>query len=461
MKAVLHYCYIRYARSWVLEDLAFRVIKVLSKVRSFWNLASNEAMLLSVQVCQLEHQLFDHFFPVSSSEPSNLAPLLDPLCTTLYDTLRAKFIHEADLELLCELVDILRGEVLDEQLGRRRDSVAGLHPTILKTLADVQERLTFRAQTYMRDEIANFLPSPEDLDFPAKLEKAAAAAGGGTDEEGRDFYSTWYPPLEKTLSCLSKLYRCLEPAIFTGLAQDAINMCSTSIQRASKLIERRASQMDGQLFLIKHLLILREQIAPFDIDFSVTHKELDFTHLLEHLQRVLRGQSSLWSSQSLARTFSPRVLDYQVDAKKELEKNLKMTCEQFIMSVTKIAIEPMLSFITKVAAVKVALQSRSADTDAHKALKEQAFATPDKVAEMVATVEEANKVQVPEVVAKMELYLQNQSTCSILFKPIKSNILEAHGQVLTLLESEYTPEEVGQIKIMKLSELQSHLDALC
>jgi hypothetical protein len=414
-----------------------------------------------VQVCQLEHQLFDHFFPVSSSEPSNLAPLLDPLCTTLYDTLRAKFIHEADLELLCELVDILRGEVLDEQLGRRRDSVAGLHPTILKTLADVQERLTFRAQTYMRDEIANFLPSPEDLDFPAKLEKAAAAAGGGTDEEGRDFYSTWYPPLEKTLSCLSKLYRCLEPAIFTGLAQDAINMCSTSIQRASKLIERRASQMDGQLFLIKHLLILREQIAPFDIDFSVTHKELDFTHLLEHLQRVLRGQSSLWSSQSLARTFSPRVLDYQVDAKKELEKNLKMTCEQFIMSVTKIAIEPMLSFITKVAAVKVALQSRSADTDAHKALKEQAFATPDKVAEMVATVEEANKVQVPEVVAKMELYLQNQSTCSILFKPIKSNILEAHGQVLTLLESEYTPEEVGQIKIMKLSELQSHLDALC
>lgn len=88
-------------------------------------------------------------------------------------------------------------------------------------------------------------------------------------------------------------------------------------QNASKLVSKRSSTMDGQLFLIKHLLILREQasnfffphltimskktilaywskqeisfflilpvkfqIAPFDIEFSVTHKELDFSHLL-------------------------------------------------------------------------------------------------------------------------------------------------------------------------------------
>ena len=38
-------------------------------------------------------------------------------------------------------------------------------------------------------------------------------------DDNPDIFKTWYPPLEKTLSCLSKLYRCLESAVFTGLAQ--------------------------------------------------------------------------------------------------------------------------------------------------------------------------------------------------------------------------------------------------
>lgn len=101
---------------------------------------------------------------------------------------------------------------------------------------------------------------------------------------------------------------------------------------------------------------------------------------------------------------------------------LKMTCEQFIMSVTNVAIDPMLSFITKVSTIKVSVQNRSLVTEGSKALKEQAFPTPDKVAEMVATVKEAKKVQLPEVAKKLELYLQNQFTCLIFFKPINSNI---------------------------------------
>eukprot|EP00250_Pteridium_aquilinum_P014593 c22082_g2_i1 orf=45-2297(-) len=421
-----------------------------------------------MQVCQSEHQLFDHFFSLSSSDISNLAPLVDPLCTILYDILRPKLIHEGDLELLCELVEILKGEVLEEELGRRGESVAGLKPTIIRILADVQERLTFRAQTHMRDEIANYLPSSEDLDYPAKLEREASLVADIEGEEERDSYGTWYPPLAKTLSCLSKLYRCLEPEIFTGLAQDSIGVCSLSIQRASKLITKQSSQMDGQLFLIKHLLILREQIAPFDIDFAITYKELDFAHLLDHLRRIFRGQASFFdfaSRSTFARAFSPRVTENQLDAKKDLEKTLKSTCEQFIMSITKLAVEPMLSFITKVTAVKVSMTAtmRSGDVgiDARKSLKNQAFATPEKVAEMVTKVDDAIRKDLPSVVNKMKLYLQNPSTRSILFKPIKSNIIEAYGQINSLINDEYLAEDIAVIGLPKFTDVQAYLDGLC
>ncbi|XP_059437316.1 conserved oligomeric Golgi complex subunit 3-like isoform X1 [Corylus avellana] len=422
-----------------------------------------------MQVCQLEHQLFDHFFPSSSEDVSSLAALIDPLSTYLYDTLRPKLIHETNIDFLCELVDILKVEVLGEQLNRRSESLAGLRPTLQRILADVHERLTFRARTHISDEIANYMPFDEDLDYPAKLEQSVEnKSETSAAEENPDVYKTWYPPLEKTLSCLSKLYRRLEAAVFTGLAQEAVEVCSISIQKASKLIVKRSSPMDGQLFLIKYLLILREQIAPFDIEFSVTHKELDFSHLLEHLRRILRGQASLfdWSrSTSLARTLSPRVLESQIDAKKELEKSLKATCEEFIMSVTKLVVDPMLSFVTKVTAVKFALssgnQNQKLESVMAKPLKDQAFATPDKVAELVQKVSAAIQQELPPVMAKMKLYLQNPSTRTILFKPIKTNIVEAHVQVQSMLKAEYSPEEIQNIiNMVSIQDLQAQLDNL-
>ena len=43
-------------------------------------------------------------------------------------------------------------------------------------------------------------------------------------------YSTWYPPVQQTLLCLSKLYTCVEHRVFAGLAQDAIAACTEAVQ---------------------------------------------------------------------------------------------------------------------------------------------------------------------------------------------------------------------------------------
>lgn len=73
--------------------------------------------------------------------------------TYLYDTLRPRLIHEGNLDALCELVDILKVEVLGEQLSRRGELVAGLRSTLQRILADIHERLAFCARTHIREEV--------------------------------------------------------------------------------------------------------------------------------------------------------------------------------------------------------------------------------------------------------------------------------------------------------------------
>ncbi|KAM0908903.1 hypothetical protein ACQ4PT_015170 [Festuca glaucescens] len=74
-------------------------------------------------------------------------------CTHLYDTLRPRLIYERNIDSLCELVNILKAEVLAEQLSRPEDSVAGLRPIFQRVLADVHERLAFCALTHIREEV--------------------------------------------------------------------------------------------------------------------------------------------------------------------------------------------------------------------------------------------------------------------------------------------------------------------
>eukprot|EP00899_Mesostigma_viride_P023426 jgi/Mesvir1/4268/Mv22228-RA.2 len=413
-----------------------------------------------IQLSQLEHQLVDHFFPTSSVETSNLAPLMDPLCIILYDILRPMLITETDMDVLCELVDILKLEVLEEQLGRRGEAAAGLTPTVVRTLADVQERLTFVSQTFLNEEVRLYQPTPDDLDYPNKLIRIAEA---DDSVSSRGMYASWYRPVEQTLSCLSKLYRCVDAHIFMGIAQEAVATCADAIQNASRLVARKSGGIDGQLFLIKHLLILREQIAPFDVDFAVTYKDLDFSHMRDHMARIFRGELSLFALNShnallaLLAQGGPRVMENMVDSKKELEKHLKLTCEAYIMSVTKLVVEPMLSFITKVTAVRVASSSA---TGKPRSLREQAFASPAKLTEMVDKVRDALKGALPEVLSKMKLYLHSPSTRSILFKPIKTNILEARQQIASLLAEEYGPEDREAVQLMTADEIIAQLDKL-
>jgi hypothetical protein len=168
-----------------------------------------------------------------------------------------------------------------------------------RTLADIQERLTFRAQAFVREEIAGFVPKAGDLDYPERLQslalppgpaaqaasepgaglaqedgggtaaqaadelpvssngqaaaEAAAADGtaaGGVGEAGVDAaaeqYQSWYPPVQRTLSLLSKLYRGVDARIFNGLAHEAVLAATASVQDAARQILKVGEWVPGR-----------------------------------------------------------------------------------------------------------------------------------------------------------------------------------------------------------------------
>lgn len=67
------------------------------------------------------------------------------------------------------------------------------------------------------------------------------------------------------------IHSILQPAIFDDIAQEAIQLCHQSLVNASdniKAQKRSPGTLDADLFMLRHLLILKEVIADFEIGGS-------------------------------------------------------------------------------------------------------------------------------------------------------------------------------------------------
>ena len=192
------------------------------------------------------------------------------LSSDYYNTIRQLVFSTSndDMQCLCEAISVLRHEILEDQIKTQNVGTIALSPVFERMIEDTQERLVYTTQVYIRDTIEGYEPIGFDLDYPDKLEKAIQSG---------DVYSTWYPTLESTLFVLSSIYRVLNTKIFEAIAQDVLHLCTTSLLYASDEITRKKGKMDGILFLVKHLLTLREQVTPFEIGTSVQEMSLDFS----------------------------------------------------------------------------------------------------------------------------------------------------------------------------------------
>ncbi|XP_066438087.1 conserved oligomeric Golgi complex subunit 3 isoform X3 [Eleutherodactylus coqui] len=309
----IHQCYLDQRENLLSPSITSTITDLTSQNNRDHCALVRSGCAFMVHVCQDEHQLYNEFF---TKPTPKLDELLEKLCLSLYDVLRPLIIHVVHLETLSELCGILKIEMLEDHVQNNVYQLGAFDAVVKQMLEDVQERLVYRTHIYIQTDILGYKPAPGDLAYPDKLEMMEQIAQSLKEEQMRlqtpdasfsdvhledpeannliksgsseslsfraqntispaDLHGMWYPTVRRTLVCLSKLYRCIDRAVFQGLSQEALSACIQSLLGASDAILKNKTQVDGQLFLIKHLLIMREQIAPFHTEFTIKEISLD------------------------------------------------------------------------------------------------------------------------------------------------------------------------------------------
>ena len=107
--------------------------------------------------------------------------------------------------------------------------------------------------------------------------------------------------------------------------------------RAAVAIAAKQGALHGQLFLISQLLILREQLAPFDVSLAQTQHHLSLPSASDALGTLVRGLPGLlkWGEGNLlydllTGRMMPALVQVHTDGRRDLESSLKSACERFI-----------------------------------------------------------------------------------------------------------------------------------
>ncbi|KAM8975629.1 conserved oligomeric Golgi complex subunit 3 isoform 2-T2 [Pelodytes ibericus] len=493
--AEIHHCYLGQRENLLSPSITTTITDLTSQNNRDHCALVRSGCAFMVHVCQDEYQLYNEFF---TKPTPKLDELLGKLCLSLYDVLRPLIIHVVHLETLSELCGILKIEMLEDHVQNNVDHLGAFAAVVKQMLEDVQERLVYRTHIYIQTDILGYRPAPGDLAYPDKLEMMEQIAQSLKDEQKKlqaaeasfsdvhledpdatnliksasseslslrtentispaDLHGMWYPTVKRTLVCLSKLYRCIDRAVFQGLSQEALSACIQSLLGASDAISKNKTNVDGQLFLIKHLLILREQIAPFHSEFTIKEISLDLKRTRDAAFKILHPRTvpnffRLNSNNAILEFLlqgTPEIKEHYIDSKKDVDRHLKAACEQFIQQQSKIFVDPLEDFMTKVNSLKI----MASQGGPKYSLSTQPWAQPAKINDLVSSTYKTMKTKLPLTLRSMSLYLANKDTEFILFKPVRNNIQQVLQKIHLLLNEEFSSEDLQIIACPSMEQV--------
>ncbi|KAJ6500169.1 Sec34-like family-domain-containing protein [Mycena vitilis] len=416
------------------------------------------------QLCTDEFTLYREFF---SSGEEQLYQYLENLCDYLYDDLRPRILHEPRLTALCEVCTVLQALMVldvasladassddddtpadklstDLDKPKSKKGLGQLHISHLleMVLQDAQTRLFFKAQSVIQSDIRYYTPTPEDLAYPDKLVDARAPPGGvSLQSKEKESFSqlfrlptldkqeTWFPALQKTVWVLAQLHDFVNPAIFEDIAQEAVSLCRQSLILGSDMIKQRVgsstSVLDGELFLVRHLLILKE--ITHNLDLAQRDGEEDFQYgVTDTLATMLNRTTSLLPGALFASLGMPRSEEGIRDAKHGIDHDLKRVCEEVISECAVPICTPLRTWITQIDAHNARRARGEQDVEIAPLTAQAAFQQP-AAEELERAFRAACERDLRGQAARLRLYLEDDRTVGVLLQHIQDRIVDEYS----------------------------------
>ncbi|KAL4078302.1 Sec34-like family-domain-containing protein [Scleroderma yunnanense] len=489
LSALLSECHSAYfgARKSLLVARLIEEIKGLDPTRTELVELTNAGCTYLKQLCTDEFFLFREFF---NSGEDQLYAYLENLCDYLYDDLRPRILHETKLTTLCEVCTVLQAlmvldiaEFPDEPSDElsvdldhpRPKGLSKLHISHLlqMVLQDAQTRLFFKAQAVIQADIRNYIPKPEDLAYPDKLIAARkptpqfdirekGSASRLFQLSSLDKKETWYPTLQKTIWVLSQLHDYVKPPIFEDIAQEAIGLCRQSLVSSAQILCQRnasASTLDGELFLVRHLLILKEVVNNLAISEKGTQLSADHGGMTDTLTSILNKTTAFLPEALFASLGMPRVHDNIPDSRHDIDQDLKRACQSVISLCSKPLCEPLREWVDRVHAFNASRSVSLHPNQPSPLLTEQPWARQPIAEELHRKFVEACERDLRIFVTKLKLYLEDSRTVAVLLTHVKDAVVDGYMVFHDTVWSMYA----GMLKGVVFSEesLKERVGMIC
>ncbi|KAL6453257.1 COG3 Conserved oligomeric Golgi complex subunit 3 [Candida maltosa Xu316] len=313
------------------------------------------------KIIEKEVALFHKFFaPRESTDyiTDQLYDFLKNVLEPLYDGVRLIVLKESNISKLCQFTTILQKyyEFDDRNHAGDGDSSIVMNGDSIKygvlfqpLLDEVQTRLIFRIQKYIDDKLIRFKPTARDLKFGNNISNKAPSEADKINQLDVDYSENFFPdlylPLGKSLTLLSNIYELINSVVFDDLAHYVVHACIELLKgEFLKLAIAHMGSIDGQLVYLKNLILLRNQINTFDIQYTRTDYTIDFTSGLGDIWNMIKNREFSLSNGfiDLATKAAPKIINNMIDANQEIEIELRNSVTAFINECSTTICQPLL-----------------------------------------------------------------------------------------------------------------------